>query len=109
MMGMKGGKKLSKQEIEAKLQVLNELMDEMDSMMKEDMGSAKMKKVTVAAPTSKGLMKGLEKAEEVIEGSEGEEESCEDESMMDESMEEDEDEAELDRKIAELMAKKKKK
>jgi hypothetical protein len=108
MMGMKGGKKLSKQEIEAKLQVLNELMAEMDGMMKDDMGSAKMKKVTVAAPTSEGLMKGLEKAEEVVDESE-DDESCEEGSMMDDAMEDDEDEEELDRKIAELMAKKKKK
>ena len=64
-----------------------QLIDMMDELESEDYGDklGSMKKVTVAAPDEKSLMKGLSKAEQLLkmrEGmdSEGEEEEEEEES-----------------------------
>ncbi len=71
-----------------------------DSMADELKG---MKKVTVAAEDDKGLLEGLDKAEDVLE-EKTEEVVAEDEAG--EEMMEDCSEEELDRKIAELVARK---
>lgn len=91
-------KKLSPIEKEAKLKVLQECMDDMDSMMGEGLDARKKMKVSVAASSPKGLKAGLEKAEEVLEDEDLEEEIEESEEELSEE--------ELDAKIAELMAKK---
>jgi hypothetical protein len=121
---MKMGKKMSPAEAKAKLSTLKELMKDMDDMMMEDMKNAKgMAKVSVASDSPEGLKKGLEKAEEMVEGdgkksdvllpkfgskqeagAEMDEDSFEEDSEMDE---EDDSEESLDKKIAELLAKKK--
>lgn len=128
----KMGKKMSPAEAKAKLSTLKELMKDMDDMMMEDMKNAKgMSKVSVMADSPEGLKKGLEKAEEVVEGAENksgvtlpkfgskqesgammDEEEFEDDSEMEDESEEDESEDDdseesLDKKIAELLAKKK--
>lgn len=110
-------KKLSPMEMKASKKVLDELRGEAKSMMNEKMG--KLKKVTVASDSKEGLKKGLEKAEEILEGDEEKcgmcgKMPCECEEMEDESEEmESEDseemsEEEIDAKIAKLMAMKKK-
>lgn len=61
-------KKMSEQEQETKMKVLQDIMDHMDSMMKGDMDGAKgLKKVTVASDSPEGLKEGLKKAEEIVE------------------------------------------
>jgi hypothetical protein len=121
---MKSGKKMSPMEAKAKLASLKELMSEMDDMMMEDMkGKKGMAKVSVMSDSPEGLKKGLETAEGVLEeeeseegmalprfGSQEKEDMMEDEDMEDMSDESDDmSEDDLDRKIAELMAKKKSK
>lgn len=120
-------KKMSPAEAKGKLASLQELMKDMDSMMMDGMkGKKGMAKVSVMSNSPEGLKKGLEKAEDTLEG------ECEEESevtlpkfgskqksgalMEEEEFEEDSSddseessEEELDRKIAELMAKKKSK
>lgn len=98
--------------LEAKKNVVKEIMD----MLKGDMaGQMKgLKKVTVASNDEEGLKKGLNKAQEIIgsatedsEPSEDELEGETEESPMAESAESsDEEIAELEKKIAELKAKK---
>lgn len=62
---------MSSEEIQAKMEVLQELMD----MCKDKMGSSvkdgmdEMQKVTVAAPDKASLAAGLEKAQEITDGS----------------------------------------
>lgn len=67
---MKKGKKreMSDDERDAKLSVLKDLRDQAAGDMSEKMRG--LKKVTVAASDKEGLKKGLEKAEEIVEGSE---------------------------------------
>lgn len=129
----KSGKKMSLAEARGGLTSLQQLMKDMDDMM---MGKVKdkkgMAKVSVMSDSPEGLKKGLEKAEDVIEG-ESEEETevtlpkfgskqksgalMEEEEFEEDSSDDSEDsedseessEEELDRKIAELMAKKKSK
>lgn len=96
---------------QAKLEALKELRNMAMQMIKDsaeegelpaEMG--KMQKVMVAAKDKEGLKEGLEKAEEIIEGSE--EDSCDDEEMAEapESMED--EEAMLMAKLEALRAKK---
>lgn len=86
----------------AKMEVLEELREAMRALMGEKMG--KMKEVSVAAPDSEHLKKGLDMASEMVERSEEpEEEMMEDISP---EMASEEDPEDLDRQIAELMAKK---
>jgi hypothetical protein len=121
---MKSGKKMSPMEAKAKLASLKELMKEMDDMMMDDMkGKKGMAKVSVMSDSPEGLKQGLEKAEEVLDDEESDEESSmamprfgkpkemmEEMSDEDEMMDEDDSsEEDLDRKIAELLAKKKSK
>jgi len=87
--------KISDNEKQAKMSVL----DELEGHAKEAMASKLpgLKKVTVAADSEEGLMKGLDKAEELLEGEESEEEDMEEMAMPEMS------EEELDQKLAELM------
>lgn len=100
--------------LEAKKNVVKEIMD----MLKGDMaGQMKgLKKVTVASDSEEGLEKGLNKAQQII-GSASEDEPSEEEDMeheMEESpemeasehMSPEEEIAELEKKLAELKAKK---
>lgn len=116
---LKDGKKLSPVEKEAMMKVCQQIMDDMDDMMSENLKPAKGMQVSVAASSPEGLKKGLEKAEDVMEGeSEDDEEEmvAEDDSeplgasplkgLYNHPMAEQESEEELDAKIAELMAKK---
>jgi replication-associated recombination protein RarA len=97
--------------IEAKKNVVQQIMD----MLKGDMaGQMKgLKKVTVASNDEEGLKKGLNKAQEIIgsasedaEPSEEMEEEIEESPMEESSESPDEEIAELEKKIAELKAKK---
>lgn len=89
-------------EKESKLGILQDLMSQADEMMGEKLKTG-LKKVTVAAPTSEGLKKGLEKAEEIVEAKE-EPEAEEAEEYEEES--EEMSEEELQKQIDELMKKK---
>jgi succinate dehydrogenase/fumarate reductase flavoprotein subunit len=64
--------KMSAEEVQAKMDVLEELLEmaqsEMGGRVKHGMDS--MKKVSVIAPDQEGLEKGLEKAKELVESSE---------------------------------------
>lgn len=73
MEAMKSKPKMSEGHMEAKKNMLKELIKAMDGEIASPM--KKMKQVTVAAPTEEGLKAGLEKAEEVVEGEESEEKS----------------------------------
>lgn len=115
-------KKMSPMEAKAKLATLKSLMSDMDDMMMDGMKNAKGKmKVSVMANSPEGLKEGLEKAEDVVEGSEemesnipnlgkkllgDDEDEMEDDLVMSDDSEE-ESEEDLDKKIAELLAKKK--
>lgn len=90
---------MSEQDIMAKMDVLKELL-EMASMAAGDDLKKNMQKVTVAAPDKEGLMKGMEKAEELLEnedmmGMESEDE----EEMSDEMMDEEDEDEEYKRKM----------
>jgi len=76
------GKFLSDEAKESKSKVVDEMSGVVKDIMAED-----VKKVTVAAPDSEGLLAGLEKAGEVVESQEeveDEGETCGLESLMDE-------------------------
>jgi hypothetical protein len=123
---LKEGKKVKPEEMGAKKSVLQELRADMAEKMGSKLGG--LKKVSVAAPDSEGLKKGLEKAEDLVEGMEGlqdqseeysdgaEEEMLEeaeesDAMAMPEEMSEESDrmsEDEIDAKIQELLLKKQK-
>jgi ubiquinone biosynthesis protein UbiJ len=104
-----GGPKMNRH-MEAKAAMAKELSD----ILGEDLADG-LKKVTVASDSKEGLKKGLEKAEEVLEGKMGEE--CEDEMEDEESEDEMEDSSEmsdvedeiakLEAQIKELKSKKK--
>ena len=66
---LKDGKKFDKESKEGKAK--EEILDEIMKMMDEFSGK-KLKKVTVASPTTEGLKEGLEKAEEILEKKEDE-------------------------------------
>lgn len=69
LMQKKDKSSMSKEEIQAKMEVLQELMD----MCKDKMGQSvksgmdEMNKVTVAAPDKESLAMGLDKAKEIAE------------------------------------------
>lgn len=93
--------------IEAKKNVVQEIMDMLSGDMANQMKG--LKKVTVASDSSEGLEKGLNKAHELL-GAESEvsEDEMEDDSeeMMDDQASEDAKIAELEKQLAELKAKK---
>ena len=94
MMAKKKDKgEMSKEDKQAKMDVLKELLEM--AMEKSGMDvSEGMKQLTIAAPDKEGLMEGMEKAEEMMdEMPNGEEdEIVEDEMPEDEMPEEDEEE-----------------
>jgi hypothetical protein len=70
----------------AKMSSLESLRDEMNGMMKQDLLAAKHpKKVEVMASDEQGLKAGLEKAEDIIAGSEESEGLGEEQSPVDEA------------------------
>ena len=86
---MKDDKKkssMSKEDIQAKIDVLQELLDMAEEAKMEDVGS-RMQKVSVAAPDKESLEEGLDKAKELVE-------SSDEESMMSEMESEDKEEEE---------------
>jgi len=91
----KKGKKLNPLEQKAKMDVVKSLSEQAGSMLGDKVKA--MKQVTVAAPDKKGLVEGLEKAEDIIEGDETE--ASVSEMMKDKAsddMESDEEESESD-------------
>jgi len=104
LMKKKGDGDMSEQDMMAKMEVLQELMDMAESESGHSVGEG-LRKVTVAAPSQKGLEMGLEKAQEMLPdikkmGEEGEEE-------MGEEMKMDEDELDPNESSEEEMLKKK--
>lgn len=92
LMDKKGGQEMSEQEVRAKMDVVQELLQ----MAQEAMGSRvkhgmdEMQKVSVAAPDKESLLEGLEMAQDVAEESpemeeSSEEQSPESEKVMDEA------------------------
>jgi hypothetical protein len=70
LMGKKAGsEKMSDQAVQAKMDVLKELMDICkEQMLKSNKsGMEEMQKVTVAAPSKEELVEGLETAQEITE------------------------------------------
>jgi hypothetical protein len=65
LMEKKKGKKLSENEVKAKSSVLKDLSDTASGMMKDRLSD--LKKVSVAAPSKKGLQEGLKLAEKLTE------------------------------------------
>ncbi len=101
----KDGPEMDEKTMQAKEEILMELIEEMMDMRgKKLMGDMEgMKKVTVASPSKEGLEEGLEKAKEMMEmkeemSSEGEEEETEEESseMMPEMKEESKSEEDME-------------
>ncbi len=94
------GKKLSGAEKKGKEATLSSLIDDMMDM---DSGKVKgLKKVTIASDTSKGLKKGVEKAEEMLdEGGMSDEEMPEGEQLADAEEEMPEAEESSDMEMAE--------
>jgi hypothetical protein len=101
----KGKKEMSEKEVQAKMEVLQELMEMlqdqqgnsvksgMDEMSMMSAMPKEMQKVTVAAPDAEGLKEGLEKAEDIMESSPmmASEESEEESNTLSMNDEEDED------------------
>lgn len=63
-------KKLSKEDQDAKMSVLKNIMGDMDKMMCDSLDGKKKMKVSVMSDSKKGLEKGLDQAEDIIEGEE---------------------------------------
>lgn len=101
-----GKSEMNDKEKMAKMDVLKELMELAMEQTGEDVKEG-MKKITVASPSKEGLMKGLEKAEDMMEESsedemmsEEDEMMSEEEMFMDEEMsEEDEEDEEMKKKM----------
>lgn len=90
MLSMKDeGKEMSEQDIQAKMDVLKELLQFASKHAGDDI-VGKLKQVTVAAPSEEGLEEGLDKAKEMVEEMPSEEDSMSEKSEDD--MEEDEEE-----------------
>lgn len=94
-----------KREPDAKFDAKMEVLEKLRNMAKEMMGSEltapkEMKQVSVAAPDKESLEEGLSMASELMD------QAPDDEELKDEMEAEEEDPAELDRQIAELMARK---
>lgn len=92
-------------EKKAKMKVLQEMRQMATDMMKEGLSPKKeVKKVTVASDSKEGLLKGLEKAEEVLDSEDEEDAELEDEETSEEDSDVSEmDEAECDAEIERLM------
>lgn len=77
---------IGEEEIMAKMQILEELRDQMAELMASKMQGDydEMQKVTIAAKSPEGLEQGLEKAEEVVEKTEADFHDEEDEELEDE-------------------------
>jgi hypothetical protein len=80
------GSEMTKDRIEAKMQVLKELLD-MAEDREADQVVGGLKKVTVAAPDDASLKQGLEKAEEIVDDMPKEDDMME----MDEDLEDEEE------------------
>lgn len=116
LMSKKDKGEMSKEDIQAKMDVLMELMQ----MAREAMGSKvksgmdEMNKVSVMAPDKEGLEEGLDKAKELMqspmleESEEEMEENPEEKKMEEPSMEEMKEESNLFSKTPSLEKKKKK-
>lgn len=119
MMKKKDSGKMDDQAKQAKMEVLQELMQMCQEAMGNNVksGMDEMKKVSVMAPDKESLLEGLEKAEEVVESPMMEEMSEEkDEEKKEESedlqekpemkmVEEDEDESPFNKKRNKLLGK----
>lgn len=101
MMAKAGGKsdeKMSDQAIQAKMDVLQELMDMCKEQMSSNVksGMDEMKKVTVMAPDEESLTEGLEVAKDITEEMPSEESDDDDmeskENLLSDMMADDEDE-----------------
>lgn len=93
--------KKSDAKFDAKMKVLQQLRDMAQELMGQDMSApADMKEVSVAAPDKEGLEKGLDLASAMME------EAPEGELEEDDEIAVEEDPNDIDRQIAELMAKK---
>jgi peptidyl-tRNA hydrolase len=86
---------------QAKMDVLKQIMEHMDSLGGKSLGEG-LQKVTVAAKDKKGLIEGLSKAKEVMSGSEEEEEAKESDMPEGEESSADESKAELLKKLLSL-------
>lgn len=95
----KSDKVMSEPEKQAKMEVLKNLDEDMAKAMSEKL--AGLKKVTVASDSSEGLEQGLEKAKEMLEAKEMEDEEPSEEDDMELS--------EIEAKIKELEELKKQK
>ena len=76
------GKPKNESKLRAKASMAKELSDMLGSDLTDDIKGA-VKKVTVASDSEEGLKKGLEKAEDILEGDEEENESEESEDSED--------------------------
>jgi hypothetical protein len=95
--------------MDAKMKVLEELRDMATSLMGDKLeGKSGMQKVSVAAPDSEGLKKGLEMAQEIMP-EEGESMKHEMDEMSMESEDEDMDLEEIEALMRELEDKRRKK
>lgn len=65
----KDGKELDPAYKDAKMSMLKALRDEMAGMMRDDLKGHSMKKVQVASDSAEGLEHGLDKAKDLISGS----------------------------------------
>jgi len=74
----KSGMQMSENECKAKTNVVKSLKDFASEAMGKDLGG--LKKVTVASNSEEGLKKGLDKAEEAIEGDDEDMEMASDDS-----------------------------
>lgn len=116
-----GKKKLSKEDQDAKMSVLKDIMKNMDDAMFDDLDGKKKMKVSVISDSKKGLEEGLDKAEDIMDsekngviypkfGSAQEpgalmnEEDYADDSEMEPAEDENMSSDELDAKIKKLMA-----
>ena len=95
------GKPKNESKLKAKASMAKELSDMLGSDLTDDIKGA-VKKVTVASDSEEGLKKGLEKAEDILEGEEEENES-EDSKDSEDSEEADfESPEDIEMKIEEL-------
>jgi len=79
LMSKSGAKKLSEDEIKAKLKVLNDITQLATQGLGSSLAEGMKKRLTVAANDTEGLKKGLDKAKEYVDEHEEEIEDSEDE------------------------------
>lgn len=84
LMEKKGSKPLDPMYKDAKMSMLQELRNSMSGMMKDDLSGAKngLKKVEVAGSSPEAIADGLDKAKEMVDGEESEEDAAPDLSSM---------------------------